>query len=320
MVERRIIYKCLVGSKLFGTDRPESDTDYAGVFLPSLEDLCSLNRCPEEWSDSEKVSEGERNTKEDTDCKYFSVQKFFRLLAEGQPGQLEMLFAPNDKIVERSMEWSRIFTNRDLFLSQQGVRPFIGFATAQAHKATIKGENLNKLRAIRDYMQEANRLGISFNIPMSEWYDNSQQLRLNVEHVVNDHGFPVYRVAGRQWDVNLKAKTFLENVINLIDRYGARSDAAAEKGYDFKALSHAIRLLGEAYEFLTRGVITFPRPDAGVLKMIRDGKLKDLDYFEEINKAIEELKLLKSSLPEKPDMKAINELCQDMLKDHLCRY
>lgn len=35
----KIVYITLFGSKLFGTDNPNSDTDYKGIFIPSKRDV-----------------------------------------------------------------------------------------------------------------------------------------------------------------------------------------------------------------------------------------------------------------------------------------
>ena len=35
----RLIYLSLYGSNLYGTALPTSDTDYRGIFIPSMEDL-----------------------------------------------------------------------------------------------------------------------------------------------------------------------------------------------------------------------------------------------------------------------------------------
>src|SRR5690606_22420711 len=82
----------------------------------------------------------------DVDCKFFYLPRFIQLAAQGQPGQLEMLFAPDEMVLEKTDEWLCIKENIDLFKSKKGITPFIGFALSQAHKAVIKGENLNLIR------------------------------------------------------------------------------------------------------------------------------------------------------------------------------
>lgn len=327
MADRKIIFKCRIGSHLFGTSRPDSDEDFAGVFIPSTKDMLSLNGFPDEITENEKLSTGARNTLGDVDCKYFSLQKFLKLAAEGQSQQLEMLFAPKDMILVSTPEWESIFKARNLFLSKKGISPFIGFALAQAHKAVIKGENLNllnKLIAFADTLtpqQKNSKLSDLFTIIVDVDEDRASFSQdLETTYYVNAHGFPQVRVAGRDFDVNVKFKQFIDAIKKLEERYGSRSRNAAEQAYDYKSLAHAIRLLSEAEEFLQYGRITLPRPDADYLKIILKGECLDVDWFDFISSRIDYIKQNVepySLLPDKPDMEAIDQLCMVLLYKHI---
>ena len=145
---QKIIVRVVTGSKLYGTDTPESDLDIIGVFLPERRDLLGLENCPATVTENIKVSTSRRNTKDDIDCKYYSLRTFFEKLATGEPGLLELLFAPKANVIYSTPEWDEIVRNRDIFLSRRAVAPFTGFCVGQARKATIKGENLRKIRQI----------------------------------------------------------------------------------------------------------------------------------------------------------------------------
>ena len=71
MSSRTKICKITIGSNLYGTNRPESDMDISGVFLPSEDDMLGLQNCPAEMSESVKVSDGPRNSIGDVDCKFY---------------------------------------------------------------------------------------------------------------------------------------------------------------------------------------------------------------------------------------------------------
>lgn len=60
-----LICKIKVGSHLYGTDTPDSDEDFKGVFMPELNDIL-LGRIPKQFDYSTNKT-GEKNTKEDTD-------------------------------------------------------------------------------------------------------------------------------------------------------------------------------------------------------------------------------------------------------------
>lgn len=337
-MDRKIIFKCRTGSHLYGTNRPESDDDFQGVFLPSAEDMLSMHKCPGELTEDVKLSTGAKNEAGDIDCKYYSLQKFFKLAAEGQPGQLEMLFAPADMILTSSSEWLTIQENLHLFLSKKGISPFIGFALSQAHRAVVKGENLNLIREIikwGDELDDAERrspLGENFtlndkkDIAYLQPKGSVQEglIMAAVKYYINDHGFPQVRVAGRDWDQNVQTKAFIAGMKKLEGKYGSRVENAAAQGYDYKSLGHAVRLLGQAEEYLTTGVITLPRPDADYLKTILRGTIddKDIDWFDLLNKKIDHIKMNlvdKSTLPENANHKQINKLCVKMLTEHLAQ-
>jgi hypothetical protein len=342
MSERQVIFECRIGSHLYGTNRPESDEDFAGVFLPSTEDLLQLGKCPGEWTADEKVSDGPKSVAGDVDRKYYSIQRFLQLCGEGQPQQLELLFAPPAVIVKTTDVWELVKSVMLEQISTNSVRPFVGFANAQAHKAVVKGENLNLIREIL-------RLFIiappeDLQQPMTHWfhevYDMPREIianapqspfvpiptvflagRVKINVITNDHGFRVIRLAGRQFDVNVKTKLFLQNLTELLARYGTRAQAASEHGYDWKSLMHAYRLCHEAKEILTEGKITLPLPDWFVanLMKIRNGLMTDVDHFEELSDRIAELDnhAARSSLRKEADWSQINKLCRRVLTDHL---
>ncbi len=328
MANRRIIFECRVGSHLFGTNTPASDEDFHGVFLPSTEDLLGLYQCPTEWRANEKVTEGERNGAGDVDRKYFSLQRFLQLALQGQPAQLEMLCAPASAIVTQTEEWDHIKSLLGSIVSRQGVRPFLGFALSQAHKTTIKGENLNKLReliaAARPLVEADSRARVGDFL----YYDprvNSEFAvfaGVPVTYLFNFSGFAQIEVAGRQFNPGILVRSFLEALLKLESRYGKRSEAAAVNGIDYKSLSHAVRLVSEAEEFLLTGRITLPRPDAAFILAIKQGHV-ERDWFAFLTAEIDRLErdvLPLSPLPNEPDAQAVAYRCERVLKEHLNTY
>ena len=330
--ERKIIFESLVGSHLYGTSRPDSDLDYQGVFLPSKQDLLGMQNCPSEWDLSKKLSTTEQNSKDDIDRKFYSLKRFFHLATEGQPGQLELLFAPKDKVISFEPVWSEILDNIGLFLCRKNIVPFIGFALSQAHKSVVKGENLSLIRNIIEWYEKD---------PFSEWKEvwaaptkSSTLLKhfpmkgsflilskvndLKLRVVTNKEGFATVEIAGRNYDVGLKLKTFVNNLKELEGRYGSRAKAAADKSYDHKSLMHAYRLLSEGEELLSTCRISLPRPPEEVkfLLSVRNGEKDDVDHFVEITRRIDNIRQKvepRSALPKEPDYSGINRLCMDIL-------
>jgi uncharacterized protein len=323
-LNRIILFECVSGSHLYGTNTETSDEDYLGVFLPSVEDLLGLENCPQEWKLNQKLSEGPRNEKGDTDRKFFSLKSFCNFAAQGQAAILEMLFAPPDKIIQKHPLWQKVEDNKHLFLSRRGVAPFLGFARSQAHKAVIKGENLNLIKSLIEKLENVDR-----GVKLSEHFTNIQKdsvellghkLRLHV----NEHGFTQLQLAGKDTDINLKTKTFHNNLKELLERYGSRTSNAAKDGYDYKSVLHAVRQLGEAEEFLKTGKITLPRPpeELELLMAIRrkEWPTADVDFFGYMDQRIQHIQTVvdeQSPLPKEPNRTKINELCIEIHKSVL---
>jgi predicted nucleotidyltransferase len=94
--------------KLEGTD----DHDIYGVYIETPE--CCF------WQDFEHFvtstsPQTERNKADDVDVTCYSLQKFARLAAAGNPTVLHMLFTP---VEPREVEWNALIQSRSLFLAK----------------------------------------------------------------------------------------------------------------------------------------------------------------------------------------------------------
>lgn len=338
MTEREIIFECVIGSRLYGTSFSTSDDDFLGVFIPTEDDLYGLQNCPPEMSKSVKVSDGERNTKGDVDRKFYSIKRYIDLILSGQQSTaVEMLFAPPEMIVTSTNWWYLLLTNRSKFLSKKSVVGTLGFAKAQAYKAYLKGGNLNLIRSLIESFKEhqssiydktvGDLCGVTWESPRPAKCILFGQ---EIDFVDSDNKAPVIEIAGRKYDINGRAKFLADSLKELESRYGTRSNAAANNGYDYKSLYHCYRLLGEARELLTTGVITLPRPkkEREFLMSLRSNEPNrentipmDLDFFADITQQIAEIESLvpDSVLPNEPDRSFANNFCIALIKQSLER-
>lgn len=83
-----ILFSAIVGSKLYGMDTPESDTDIRGVCLQSISDKLGLNN-KEKYENSNGL-EG----KDKIESIHFCLDKYMKLVLSGNPTILEMAFVP----------------------------------------------------------------------------------------------------------------------------------------------------------------------------------------------------------------------------------
>ena len=116
----RVIYRCVIGSRAYGLEGDESDTDRRGVYLPSAEMHWSLYGVPEQL-ENEATQE----------C-YWELQKFVLLALKANPNVLECLYSP---IVEKITPiGEELLQLRDSFLSKLVFQTYSGYVASQFKK------------------------------------------------------------------------------------------------------------------------------------------------------------------------------------------
>jgi hypothetical protein len=119
-LEQFIIYRCVVGSRAYGLDNDESDTDRRGIYLAPAELQWSLYGAPEQFEDNAAQS-----------C-YWELQKFLTMALKANPNILECLYSPMvEKVTPLGKE---LLDLRQAFLSQMIFQTFNGYAMSQFKK------------------------------------------------------------------------------------------------------------------------------------------------------------------------------------------
>lgn len=293
----QLISKVIYGSKLYGTSIPESDDDFRGIFLPSIED-CLLGK------DQQTISS---KTEEDTTL--FSLQYFLELAAQGQSIAIEMLSAPLNKTVIKSQLWDELRKNRKLFFTKN-MHSFLGFAKTMSGKYSVRIDRLNEVENIL--------MTLEFCLKGQEEQVYTKRLKdvwdglpesVNAIKTVNQRSTNedkrVYQVCGRE----LQATAKLDHVINVIqnirDSYGERVRKAKNGDIEWKSLAHAFRATLQCKEIVETGDLVFPLKDADWLRDLRLGKINfhENKLDEKLDNLIDEVQELidKSSLPELVD-------------------
>ena len=140
MEHGKLIFKCKIGSHLYGLNTPESDEDFMSVFIPKSEYLLGLKNVEEVDNSTKKSSSTERNTSEDVDDKSYSLSKFLHLVLQNNPNIVEVLFATPENILITSDEWEELVANRNKIISHRVYHTFKGYAFSQKKKLTVKAE------------------------------------------------------------------------------------------------------------------------------------------------------------------------------------
>lgn len=317
----KILVKAIAGSRLFGTDTENSDTDFKGVYLPEYKEIL-LGTAKQ--SISKSTNKGDtKNNKDDVDCEYYSFAKFMKMLQEGQTVALELLFTPDEFIVESSPLWSEIVEMRDLFL-HRGVTAFIGYARSQANKYGIKGSRMASIKKVIELLNDSkpifDRLFYHWEdlLKLSETDDFINLIEIPVNKNMCNQLVPHLEVCSRKFDRFCRIEYVLEILNKIYNSYGDRSkQAESNSGIDWKAVSHALRVCYQGIELLTDHHITLPLPD-DVSQYLLKVKNGELDFKSEVQPELEEkmreLEYAKkySMLPEKLNNDDINDLIVDV--------
>ncbi len=115
-----VIYRCIVGSRAYGLETGESDTDRRGIYLPPANRQWSLLGVPEQL---------ERH--ETQEC-YWELEKFLRLALRANPNVLECLYTP---LVEHADPLAKeLLGMRSIFLTRMVYHTYNGCVLSQFKK------------------------------------------------------------------------------------------------------------------------------------------------------------------------------------------
>ena len=115
-----VIYKCIVGSRAYGLDSAQSDTDRRGFYLPPADLHWSLHGVPEQLENAETQ-----------EC-YWELGKFLDLALRANPNVLECLYSP---LVEHTTPLAdELLAMRGGFLSKLAYQTFNGYVLSQFKK------------------------------------------------------------------------------------------------------------------------------------------------------------------------------------------
>lgn len=112
--KRYPIVRMIGGSKAYGTNTSTSDIDYREVFLPIARDIILQNSVATLTCTPQK---GFKVNATDVQC--YSLQNFLRMVMEGTPQAVEMLFIPDSLYVDfvPTPVWEAVLLNKHKFIN-----------------------------------------------------------------------------------------------------------------------------------------------------------------------------------------------------------
>ncbi len=129
---QRVILRCVIGSRAYGLDDENSDTDYRGIYLPPAELQWSLYGVPEQLECH------------DTQETYWELQKFLVLALKANPNVLECLYTP---LVEKATPLAEeLLAMRSCFLSRLVYQTVNGYVISQFKKMQAAIRNQGRVK------------------------------------------------------------------------------------------------------------------------------------------------------------------------------
>jgi len=324
------LFKCVYGSKLYGTDTPASDTDYKTVFLPSFQSVL-LGKPPRtkvRTTSSDKV----KNNADDVDEQFVPFQTFAREFFEGQTYALELAMALRSGLDKLSDKVQYVDPQFKTFVRQMtdkflhnDVKAMVGYAWNQAQKYQLKGRRFKALEEFAEYLKgfSLNDKVVTFMEKAKEdnFFDGSNYFAFDSVGV-NNNPLAAVKVMDKLVLSTVTISELVRTVNALLDQYGHRSRKAVDADVDWKSLYHAVRVAFQARDLLKNGYFDVPYTEEQrtLLLAVKTGQLPFEQVTELLGSVVDELDELKMNTKLQPKTEALKEEFEEFLFDWLVNF
>ncbi len=316
-MQNKIIMKSIYGSHLYGTNTPSSDMDIKQIHMNPTDVLLTgkYSGCFNQSTNSK-----DKNTSDDVDFESKELRHFIKEALSGQTYAIELLFTPDNLILERCSSWNEIVENRDKLVSHN-IAPFLGYVKSQAAKYSAKGDKIKELDAFISAIEgiatksSTTLAEIVAQIDISEFkyfsvrvkvldtapYEGDPRKSHHIDVPVTEENKHLEQyLFGPNCEFPMNRR-FVEVYPVLLEKrksYGRRVEEAAQNdGVDLKAYYHALRIIWQLEDYMTTGRLEFPSPRVQHLRDIRVGKYNKGEIEDWISTEIERVTSLPNNLP-----------------------
>ena len=212
------------------------------------------------------------------DYKVFSLKRFLKLVIKGDPSNTELLFSNKENIIKCSEIGKQILSLKEDLISNTVFGRIMGYSVGEWRKAMGTKAVIEKRTQTEDDL--VNDIRNIFH-PNKENMDNIIKILYSNRKL---------KIVPSMSGLGIKRKKDIE-----------------EYGFCRKSAAHSIRLVTQLTELLLTGNIIFPRPNAGLLLDIRNGKYSKEELEEIYNEVDNKAKEARNNsiLPDKPNEKKI---------------
>jgi len=310
-VDKRTVYKCIHGSRAYGTNTENSDTDIKGIAIAPKEIILGFNVGFEQQE--LMAHNGHPNDKT-----IYSLQKFAKLASDCNPNIIEMLYVDDSDILFMDEFGAELRSVRDEFLSKRIKFTMSGYAFSQIKRMkTHRGWLLNP----PSHQPTRQEFGLPETVKISQSdmgaYHSLIEQNGNIEL---PHDIVQLFCAEKAYQ---SAKMYYDQYENWKNtRNKARAELEAKSNFDTKHGAHVIRLMRMCKEVLSTGKVNVKRPDREELLAIRNGAWAYERLIEEAEKNEKECDELykTSALKKEPDRNKLNNIIVDITERYLRKY
>lgn len=130
----KVLGRFLTGSRAYGYARPTSDYDYRHIHAAPLHEVASglYRHNPKEGAAAPGLPEGV----DPEDVASFELGHFASLLMKGTPNALELLFLPEECVLESHKALDALLERRSKFLTESFERALVGYVKGEMGAAT----------------------------------------------------------------------------------------------------------------------------------------------------------------------------------------
>lgn len=309
----KIVAKLKFGSQLYGTNSPESDTDYKTIFVPSfakfvcgdLQQQFKVKQHPDGSIAGPNDVMGAGCVEEE----FISVPHFFSMLASGEVQTIECFFA----ILQRKVEFCdpEFFElcekfNRE-FMHSVPIYNMVGFAKKSAIDYVLRAERMETIQKVIEFFEKVQTRITSGRL--DSMLDGATVIELLQAENIDGLEFgqiPIYKngetqipcfyVAARCFGATTPISNVLQGLYSIKNKYGHRVSKIQGK-VEWKSMAHAVRTYEQAIEFLSTKQITFPRPNAEDLRLIIKNGYTEEEIFERLRVVDQQIQKIQKTGP-----------------------